>query len=422
MHATETRALPSNNGAVAFSSRLTLALLAGHTLCLLVTVPVRTESQQPAVIKAPAAIEAYVDRRFDDAMTAVSRFSEDEMKAMRVWLTTAGDPWIAQVTEDRSHRMLAVAAFVLEAEWVRAERGDYMSGFPAAMIPEKGRNPPCVGACILEWSCSLLKERGAPDEAERVWMLATMAFAGAVRDWSLLVTRLGPPRARSVEEGHALHAIARFPDEPRFRLARAVAHASRYMVLPEMEMPREGERTGTAQPRIPTIVVAPGAPPGTLEERRRTLFEYPRQQFSDLLSDPVIGVEARLRLGYLDMREGGFEQALARERDVLAATKDPDLRYIAAYIGAQAAQALGDLKEAEALYATALEARPHSQSATLGLAALRLLRGDADPAYAMVESSLRERPNDDDPWRLFLYGDFRRLPGLLGQLRAEVAK
>jgi uncharacterized protein HemY len=129
-----------------------------------------------------------------------------------------------------------------------------------------------------------------------------------------------------------------------------------------------------------------------------------------------------MRLGYLDMRDGAFEQALAKERDVLASAKDPELRYVAAYIGAQAAQAIGDLRAAEALYASALEARPHSQSASLGLAALKFLRGDAEPAYQIVEDSLRERPNDDDPWRLFLYGDFTRLPGLLGQLRAEVAK
>ena len=128
-------------------SRFTVALLIGHTLCLVVTVPVRTESQQPPVIKAPAAIEAYVDRRFDEAMTAVSRLSEDEMKALRVWLTTAGDPWIAQVPEDRSHRMLAVAAFLLEAEWVRAERGEWVSGLPIMIVPQKGKEPPpCVGA------------------------------------------------------------------------------------------------------------------------------------------------------------------------------------------------------------------------------------------------------------------------------------
>ncbi len=252
-----------------------------------------------------------------------------------------------------------------------------------------------------------------------MWLLASIAFAGGVRDWGFLLAPLTPPGPKTPVRGHVLHALARFPDEPRFRLARAVAIGSRLAVIGEMDTPRAGERTSPLPQRAIAIVGGPGT---LIEDRRRVQIAYAREQFAALLDDATVGAEARMRLGYLDVRAADYEQAIAREREAMAAATDPDLRYVAAYIAAQAAQALGDLTSAEALYASALQARPHSQSATTGLAALKFLRGDAEPAYALVEQSLRERPNDDDPWRMFLYGDFVRLPVLLRELRQKVAR
>ena len=80
------------------------------------------------------------------------------------------------------------------------------------------------------------------------------------------------------------------------------------------------------------------------------------------------------------------------------------------FIAAQAAQALGALVDAEDLYGKALDARPNSQSATIGLAALQFLRGDAGAAYDAIERARVERPHDDDPWRMFLYGSYPELP------------
>jgi tetratricopeptide (TPR) repeat protein len=112
----------------------------------------------------------------------------------------------------------------------------------------------------------------------------------------------------------------------------------------------------------------------------------------------------------------------ARDEALAAADRatEPDVRYLAHVLAAQALQALGNLRAAESQFAAALEARPHSQSASVGLAALRQLRGDGESAYDLVAASLGERPRDDDPWRLFLYGDYPRLPALLARLREAI--
>ena len=69
--------------------------------------------------------------------------------------------------------------------------------------------------------------------------------------------------------------------------------------------------------------------------------------------------------------------------------------------------------------ATALEIRPHSQSAVLALAALKMREGEASSAYDLAETSLVKRRNDDDPWRLFLYGHHPHLPKLVADLRSK---
>ena len=50
----------------------------------------------------------------------------------------------------------------------------------------------------------------------------------------------------------------------------------------------------------------------------------------------------------------------------------------------------------------------------------RLERGEAKEAYDLVEAARAERPRDDDPWRMFLYGNFAQLPALVGDLRQRV--
>jgi hypothetical protein len=127
-------------------------------------------------------------------------------------------------------------------------------------------------------------------------------------------------------------------------------------------------------------------------------------------------------VGYLHWVAGEDREALALQGEASAAATEPDVKYLAHFLAAQAAQALGELPAAESHYRSALAARPHSQSATLGLSALLYARGEGREAYDLAAAARSNLPRDDDPWRLFLYGDFRKLPSLVSELRRKVAQ
>jgi tetratricopeptide (TPR) repeat protein len=357
-----------------------------------------------------AGLDAYARGAYEQALESARRLPADRMTELGLPVLQAGRVWVDRVPGDRPRRVLVAAAFALETQYIRAERGGWL---------RSDGEPPCTGSCVLEWACALLQSRGAPDPVERTWLLATVALAGGVREWGFLHAPLTPPAPRTQVRGHLIHALARFPDEPRFRLARAVAIASRLAVLPEMEAPREGELTGPAWSSTEIVrVVGPGV--SLVGDIRAAQQDHARTQLTSLLGDPSVGAEARLRLAYLDFRARAYQDARKEALEAGESATDADIKYSARYLAAQAAQALGDLKGAEALLASALEVRPHSQSATLALAALKYRRGDVEPAYALVESSFRERAGDDDPWRMFLYGDFARLPSIIAELRRQI--
>ena len=108
----------------------------------------------------------------------------------RHWDVTARQ-WIDADPAQRPRRMLVAAAFALETEHIRAERGDW----------RMTDDPPCAAACVLDWAQLRLVERGAPDEAERTWLLAAAALAGGVRDWRYLQRPVEPARASRVLPG-----------------------------------------------------------------------------------------------------------------------------------------------------------------------------------------------------------------------------
>jgi tetratricopeptide (TPR) repeat protein len=360
-------------------------------------------------------LDAYAAGQFTAAMEPMARMSSNDAGEYRQQLTTeAGVKWIDRIPEARPRRALVAAAFALEAEAALAERGLWQ-----AATGEK----PCPGRCVIEWACTLLRLRGEPDEAERVWMLASIALAGGVRNWTFLLSPLTPPRARARVQGHVLHALERFPNEPRIHLARALAIASRHAVMTEMGMPRAGQRTLPVAGRMPNIIIiGPGAPPEPLEDLLRPNADYARRELSVLTGDPTIGAEARMRLAYVQFQARDYESAASEARAAADRASDPDVKYLSHYLGGQALQSIGDLPAAEAQYRSALEALPRAQSATLALAALVHARGDANTAYELAAASIGARPPAPDPWRHFMYGDFPRLPGLIAEMRKAITQ
>jgi tetratricopeptide (TPR) repeat protein len=378
------------------------------TFALLLTlgaspIPSRQPRAAPDVF---ALLESYHRGAFDDVRKTLAGLRLEQSQALRQRLTgTEGRQWTDAVLPDRRARLAVAATFALDVEAVHAEGGLWNVAIGDRMT--------CAGRCVLQWAASLLAARGDPDEIERDWFMTAIALLGGTRDWSFVHSPLTPPspRLRAAPQGLAVLALARFPGDARFRLARATAIASRYPLLEEMDAPRDGARTLPAQGRLadPLFTGRPGEG-----------IEYALRQFSDLVDDPEVGAEARTRRAYLALRMHAVDAALVDARAAAAAATGADLRYLAWFIAGQAAQELGDLRAAEDHYAAALAARPHSQSASLAHAALRIRHGNASDAAAMIDESFARRPADNDPWRMFLYGDFITLATRLQTLREQV--
>ena len=365
--------------------------------------PIAAQSRR---IDLTAALDAYLRGQTEGALAPVQRASRDVARDLRQQLVLQGSIWVDALPAERSRRALAAAVFALELERIRAEAGEW------AANGEKD----CAGRCVLEWACTLLASRGAPDEAERIWMLASIALAGGVRDWTFLQVPFSPRPDAKLDQGHIHHALVRFPGESRFRLVRAFAFGSRNLITSERSAPGSTER-----PPGP-IVVGPAFLNLNLQRNRTRATDYARQELEALFEDAAVGAEARMWVGYLHWVAGDDQEALAQQRDAAAAATDPDVKYLTHFLAAQAAQALGELPAAESHYRSALAARPHSQSATLGLSALLYARGEGREAYDLVAASRSNLPRDDDPWRMILYGDFLKLPALVGELRRKVAQ
>jgi tetratricopeptide (TPR) repeat protein len=378
-----------------------------------------TPLAQTASFDAAGLLDRYAAGQYDEAVRPLTTATEDQVRALRAQLMSSGRLWIESPGQLRSHRMLAAAMFALEAEAIRAEFGEWAS-------PNDLR---CAGACIIEWACALLHERAAasqgaamnpPDEAEYAWFAASVSLASGVREWGFLhQPRVGTdPFGES--KGHVGHALARFPADARLRLARAQSMASRYEATTEQGVPREGTRLEFPAPPIPTITVngvTIGQPRTTASIRRSAQRLATLKELSDLANDPVVGATARTRLAYLDWTVGDYADALTGAIAAADQASNADDRYLARYVAGLAAQSSGLVSQAESQFRAALEARPHSQSAAIALAALLFQRGDAAGAYALSQDSLTKMKTDDDPWRLFQYGDFPQLKAKIQAMR-----
>ena len=363
-------------------------------------------------------LDQYAAGNADEALAAVTGATREQARGFRNQLMLRGIRWVGVVPESRRHRLLVAASFALESEMARAERGDWPMYAQAD----------CAGRCTLEWARSLLLMRGDPDDAERTWWLASVAFLEGVRDWRALHTPADALVPFGLAYGHIAHGLDRLPGESRLRLAQVFAVGNRFLAVTE-SAPR-GPLPG-AGPEFPVqsvmmgsgIVVRNVAPTASRQLRQVVaLRESVEAALAALSDDPVVGPEARVRLGYLHWTGGQDDAARTELRAAnAAASADADVRYLARFILGLVAQSRGDADMARAEFTAALAARPDSQSAALALAALQFQQGEIDRADEGVRASLK-RPSGDDPWRQFLYGSFRTLPGLLAQLRQQVRR
>ena len=144
--------------------------------------------------------------------------------------------------------------------------------------------------------------------------------------------------------------------------------------------------------------------------------------FLALTEDPDVGPEARVRLGISQTRTGRHADAADLLRRAEQETREPHLVYLARLFRGQALEALTRTKEAEAAYRAAVLTIPGAQAAANALAGLLAADGRRLEAQQLIGRTLATTPMPTDPWRVYVHGDDRFWPYLIGRLRQEVAR
>jgi len=217
----------------------------------------------------------------------------------------------------------------------------------------------------VEWACEIVRKTEPDDAFARRWQLAALAVFSAA---------LLP----DVLEDHLDHASAFYDDEPRARLAAAIAAE---------------QRTAPA--------LAAGRPD------RRGDIERAMERLRALVEMPAIRHEALARLGRLQTTAGDLEDARSTLTSAGDGARDPDVRYIASLFLGMVEARLGRAAEARAQYEQALAARRGAQSATIALATLLATSGERQAAGELIEPLVASSAPAGDPWWSYWMGDFR---------------
>ena len=314
-----------------------------------------TPAPAPVVPAAPKTLEdvtrAYEAGAFQNVAGAL-RQNADPLRLMRDF-EEEGNPWPASPRREAGFAIELAEAGVFSS---RAETRDQ-------------------AVRLLERFIRLIRPPLGPDAFEHQWHYAVL---------TLLQGTLRP----SVLEVFADRALARFPDEPRFLLARAIAADQRSTVT--------------------------GAPRGTVSNQPP--LDVIRRQYESLIERPDVAAEARVRLAWLLHRMGRHADALAQLDDADVEAMDGSLRYLRHLFSGHVMGALGRLDDATVAYRAARAIAPNAQSAHVALMNGLLSRGDRAAAEAMAELIQTERSTEFDPWWMYWQGQYR----LYGQAMARV--
>jgi tetratricopeptide (TPR) repeat protein len=336
----------------------------------------RQRSQTPRVRSATGeALDRYLRGEYVDAIAILQQLGGFNIIQAQEWINTKG-------REDAARRRLAAATMVLE----------YTDARP-------GLSPP-----LIEWACEQLAKYRTP-ELEQLWLRASIALVEGHQAWTILT---------GATSSHLAHARTRFPENPYFKLAEAVsveAAASEPSTGPKatdtgMVVDRLGAemRDGDANRGSPSIA---------LLEKAATAFE-------PLLADPVVGSEAHLRLGYVQLRLGRRDLALQNFAQVESAAADTYSKYLARLFSGWTLARDGQTDKSIAAYQSALQVIPRARSATTLLTMLLVMNHKLEDAEESADAFMGAPTSPDDPWRTYQLGDYRSYDRLLDQLREAI--
>lgn len=298
-------------------------------------------------------LDRYASGDYDAAVAAAAK-AEQGAADVRRRLERQGDAWIAREPYDALRRRLIVATYSLEL--INATVDTEWRTFES----------------LIERHCNFLRRAPVASPSERTWYLAAVALQGRAQDQT---------RAPG---SHLDHAERRFPDEPRFQIARAARAAF-------------------------TVDGAPGS-----------RVDDSVARFATLLTLPAVQAEAEVHIGHLWLGAKKPADALDHAQKAIQFASEPGVMYLARTLAGRALEKLDDPEGAIREYRLALAAIPGAQSATTTLAALLFSRDRPGEGAELVEESLRLHATDDDPWRLYDYGEYWRYRDLIAQLHKEL--
>jgi VWFA-related protein len=237
------------------------------------------------------------------------------------------------------------------------------------------------GLELLEWQARLIQHPYEPDVFERNWHWAGVA--------------MGQGSMRAAETGPVLDAaLMRFPNEPRFLLARAIAADQAWTFFNARRAPR-------------------GAVVPTFEAHVEPLFRA-------VLDTPEVAMEARIRLAFARHRTGDHQGGLAMLASAVPDPEDRQMAYLRDLFEGHMLMATGRHGDAVARYRRATVWVPTAQAARVSLMTALLHTGQPDDraeATALAELTQTERSVAADPWWSYWQGDYRFFPRLIAHLR-----
>jgi tetratricopeptide (TPR) repeat protein len=211
----------------------------------------------------------------------------------------------------------------------------------------------------------LVRQVSGDDEFEKDWLKAQIGLAEAP---------VRPAEAQKLIDA----ALKRYPDEPRFVLARAIT-------AEESAAPKDAAKVLAA--------------------------------YDIAAADPATRDEALVRKARLLTRLGTSSEALLALDRTGAIAADPMLRFWRELVRAKALDEMGRWDDAIAAYRTALAIAPEAQSARVGLMNTLARTGRPEDARVIAEAIQTAPPGADDPWWGYWQADYRFFADLVKKLR-----
>jgi tetratricopeptide (TPR) repeat protein len=360
--------------------------------CVAVAV---SASGQSDGVNLSGVLETYYAGQFDEAVSKAAALPD--LGPLRLRFVQDTPAWISADRANTDKRRAAAAAFLVELTAARLES-------------DWGRL-----SDLLEWTCAQILRTGPPTEFERRWHLATTALAGRARARLWLLgpyarlphqkpLRRAPQKDDPPSPMHLLHALERFPDDARFRLARVNAWTWGRDSEPLRNVRRE---------YADSMRRAAGSRPTQLEAV--TAYE-------PLLNDPDVGGEAYLRTGAIFITVGDHAAALRSFEAAQPLVHTEALQYLSHFLAARSLEALQRPDEATAAYHRALAIVPQAESAVIALSSLEFARGNVEAALSLIGKTFDKPMIATDPGRLVGYGAFVHWPQIKAAMRAEVTR